>query len=1313
MASVDKNGEGVGGEGGDGAGLVSGEAGAKLWSAEAMSMEEMDRLIAEMGLWDVGSIGGAGAGQAGEGVAGQMSEQELAELMQDFWSASEPVDVSGVTEAELDEMLASLAADFVEAKEAVAEARSEPMPDVPFIKIDVDVAKDKNDWTQHFIFSSGEDSGRTSDKAEAACEAASLEVSGRVIESRNGWRMLGANPGLSWLAMVPEGYKIEGNGVEKASWVGAREKFGRLMDRSGVWLLYSDGYADGLAKAISENRPFGKGTPEWGVSAAVLVASGALAPEEFSAADAEYACSAAMQSIVYAMDEDLKESLLAGAAKLSSRLGVKGMRQLARNCFANEVGMPGLCDALRVAPLAERLRAGGNLLAREFDEAAREMSADCEALVAMPRRPMRGELLEGKRSSHKALWELSCGNLEAFSDRMGEINDVGELAEAVRKLPVALSGSDWTEREAGFQQDLARAFARELASASRRLGPKTGKFWESGRISLEDLAVLDAPLAKALETLGNGFPHEYAMQGDAASPKGQALSPLLGFLEQCVAWAPDVLAGEATVRELERLAAMACSGDSVWRSVARSGLAAALFAALPDGSAQECLRGDWRAAGAVSRSARELEAQGCTELAALARKRLSRAWSKADVGVMGLGGLKSGLGMEGGIEPGQWALAEDALEAYGRGEPMPGLDLGTAKAVLLSLSANMQPKREDRECGVFEETPVEMIRDVLGAARRCDSDMVRLVMRMAPDEKGLFLGLADALETNARVRVLGDLVGSGAMSMEQARKEVEGLRVSGRSVCVEEGVGGYVHAERPAVSGKWFSPDSLADLAWMGALAGKAGAGLLEECARCGVDMGVRQERLVKGAMISLEDVRLGMEKVPDSEHLARIESRVSAASRGGERKETVEGKVSYGVGAALAHLELWGLGSAECSRGLRAALEDMESRFGELREKAKAGEVPDFAALLGKEAEANARWGLGAESERYGACLAGLREFFGEGFWRTPEKKLWREGKGGLGTGSKLAVLAAQGAAAAYDHAAGRAVLASMESSGLARRMSGEELGLGSRGVGPRGEWKMGDGVYESGRIGRALALASEDGEGRPVYCLAVRGTQFPSLEEAKRNGLGAFGKCCAIAADYLAIWRHARHFLPLALAMQRKALEDGATFVVAGHSLGAAAVESLMRFLPGADAGFMCGSPGTGVLAATGREVWKPLAFWFGGRVGGVNPKLFSLEDPDDFVTKVGKGLYERGTDNLLNTARREGMGSSFGAMVEAAAGRIGRSVGVRGWLRELMPSFRSSFMSESDSHSSGKYAVQTSAAMGAGAVIESVGSRAVRLR
>lgn len=154
-------------------------------------------------------------------------------------------------------------------------------------------------------------------------------------------------------------------------------------------------------------------------------------------------------------------------------------------------------------------------------------------------------------------------------------------------------------------------------------------------------------------------------------------------------------------------------------------------------------------------------------------------------------------------------------------------------------------------------------------------------------------------------------------------------------------------------------------------------------------------------------------------------------------------------------------------------------------------------------------------------------------------------------------------------------------------------------------------------------------------------------------------------------------------------------------------------MRWLPGADAGFMCGSPGTGVLAATGREIWKPLAFWFGGKAGRGNPKLFSLEDPDDFVTKVGKGLYERGTDNLLTPERREAKASCFGAMVEAAAGKIGKSVGVAGWLSELLPAFRSSFLSECDAHSSGKYAKQTAAAMAADAVISATSRRAGRLR
>ena len=119
-------------------------------------------------------------------------------------------------------------------------------------------------------------------------------------------------------------------------------------------------------------------------------------------------------------------------------------------------------------------------------------------------------------------------------------------------------------------------------------------------------------------------------------------------------------------------------------------------------------------------------------------------------------------------------------------------------------------------------------------------------------------------------------------------------------------------------------------------------------------------------------------------------------------------------------------------------------------------------------------------------------------------------------------------------------------------------------------------NGIYKS-QIARA-GVVSHMIDGQEVIFVALRGSEFNDEANGYRNALEKTAARFSLLDDYLSIQRHARRFEPLIQSVERYAKKNGAKIVLAGHSLGGSAVETILKEHPSIHYGFVCGSPGTG---------------------------------------------------------------------------------------------------------------------------------------
>lgn len=152
---------------------------------------------------------------------------------------------------------------------------------------------------------------------------------------------------------------------------------------------------------------------------------------------------------------------------------------------------------------------------------------------------------------------------------------------------------------------------------------------------------------------------------------------------------------------------------------------------------------------------------------------------------------------------------------------------------------------------------------------------------------------------------------------------------------------------------------------------------------------------------------------------------------------------------------------------------------------------------------------------------------------------------------------------------------------------------------------WGFSDGVWNKG-ITRVI-LASKVVDGQEILYMGIRGTEWVNGS----NKSNIFGKLASplniLFGDYAAIFSHGFRCSGILREMEKLAVARGAKLVLAGHSLGGSAVETLMAGSRVASLGFIVGSPGTGstffsrafpdsVKRLFRQFLSKPLADFFG---------------------------------------------------------------------------------------------------------------------
>lgn len=297
-------------------------------------------------------------------------------------------------------------------------------------------------------------------------------------------------------------------------------------------------------------------------------------------------------------------------------------------------------------------------------------------------------------------------------------------------------------------------------------------------------------------------------------------------------------------------------------------------------------------------------------------------------------------------------------------------------------------------------------------------------------------------------------------------------------------------------------------------------------------------------------------------------------------------------------------------------AMNELALSFGPLEQAAadKAGRCIDTLAQIAGDEDCATALRCALERRKLAEQLA------------SPDSPKDKPAKGAnISLTAQISILCATASKAAYHDET--AAWLDLVQSGRAIPLNGSDaapgpgaLDLPSAGTARNTPYAFENGLWQCG-LGRALAFETTI-EGQKTYVLAVRGTQA-------NQGMGNLEFLPKLAQEYLPIWRHAELIKPLALAIEQKALREGAKFIITGHSLGGSCAETLCQELPGSTCAVTFGSPGTGL--------WHPAFGWrfraFGPEAPR-NPKTLSFYHPLDPVPKIGALPYVKTARHSIAT-------------------------------------------------------------------------------